>query len=334
MIPACFSQPSTPSSSSTTQVPQNLVTCIYQTQLCNTPTHITLTWFRTLLSHSLTIYAPHTFSITIPLKPSSFSFFRTRPGSKSIYLTRPHKRSQKIKLFWDFSGALFSTPNSAEPHSCFYLAICCNGRVEFFLGDLVLILPMQLSTHQPGDQTLVSRREHLFGSTSYVSRGEFMGSKREIQIELCSGEMLRVKVDGEVCLVVKRLAWKFRGNEKIFIDGVEVEFYWDVLSWVVDSQNENGNGNGNGYGVFVFQVGDGGVLWPEMVGPEKKLMRKRLVGPTMAPSIITTSPSCSSVLQWAEESSDGGRSSCSSSTRSCGSSNGGFSLLLYAWRRD
>jgi len=328
MIPACFSQPNTPPSSSTTQVPQNLVTCIYQTQLCNSPTYLTLTWFRTLLSHSLTIYAPHTFSITITLNPSTFSFFRTRPGSKSIYLTRPHKRSQKIKLHWDFSGALFSTRNSAEPESCFYLSICCNGRVEFFLGDPFLILPLQLSTHQTSDQTLVSRREHVFGSTSYVSRGEFMGSKREIEIELCSGEVLRVKMDGQVCLVVKRLAWKFRGNEKIFIDGVEVEFYWDVLSWVVGSEN------GNGYGVFVFQVGDGGAVWPEMVGPEKKLMKKRLVGPTMASSIATLSPSSSGVLQWTEESSDGGRSSCSSSTRSCGSSNGGFSLLLYAWRRD
>ncbi|KOM25642.1 hypothetical protein LR48_Vigan148s000600 [Vigna angularis] len=56
----------------------------------------------------------------------------------------------------------------------------------------------------------------------------------------------------------------------VFIDGVEVEFYWDVLSWVVDSENDNG------YGVFVFQVGDGGVVWPEMVGPEKKLMKKRI----------------------------------------------------------
>ncbi|BAT99626.1 hypothetical protein VIGAN_10111300, partial [Vigna angularis var. angularis] len=76
----------------------------------------------------------------------------------------------------------------------------------------------------------------------------------------------------------------------VFIDGVEVEFYWDVLSWVVDSENDNG------YGVFVFQVGDGGVVWPEMVGPEKKLMKKRLVGPTMGSSIATLSPSNSGVL--------------------------------------
>ncbi|TKY55625.1 hypothetical protein E2542_SST20043 [Spatholobus suberectus] len=46
-----------------------------------------------------------------------------------------------------------------------------------------------------------------------------------------------MKVDGETWLGVKRLAWKSRGYEKIFIDGVEVEFYWDVLSWVVNSDN-------------------------------------------------------------------------------------------------
>ncbi|KAK7344188.1 hypothetical protein VNO77_13529 [Canavalia gladiata] len=319
MIPGCFSQPNTPSRSSSTQVAQNVVTCIYHTQICNSPTYLTLTWSKTLVSHSLTVYAPHTFSITIPLKPSTLSFFRTRPGSKSIYL---HKRSQKIKLYWDFGGAEFSTQNSAEPESCFYLAICCGGRLEFFLGDLLI---MQFANLQHGDQTLLSRREHVFGSMSYVSRGEFMGSKHEIEIELCNAEVLRVKVDGEVQLVVKRLAWKFRGNERIFIDGVEVEFYWDVLSLV------NGDdGNGYGHGVFVFQAGDGGAVWPEMVGLEKKLMKQRLV-----PSVITMLPlpSSSGVLQWAEESSDGGRSSCSSSTRSCGSNNGSFSLLLYAWRR-
>ncbi|KAL2325409.1 hypothetical protein Fmac_024467 [Flemingia macrophylla] len=302
MIPACFSQHNTPrcSISSGIHVPQNLVTCVYQTQLCNTITYLTLTWSRTLLSHTLTVHAPHSFSVTISLNPSTFSFFPTRPGSKSIHLSRTHKRFQTLKLYWDFSKAVFSSQNnSAEPDSCFYLAICFNGRVEFFLGDLAL--PMQLSN-----------------------------STHRSEIELCDGEVLRVKVDGEVCLVVKRLAWKFRGNEKFVVDGVEVEFFWDVLSWVVNGEDDSGNG----HGVFVFHVGDGGAAWPEMVGPEKKFMKKRLVGPTMAPPMVTASPSCSDVLQWAEESSDGGRSSCSSSTGSSGSSNGGFSLLLFAWRVD
>jgi hypothetical protein len=116
-----------------------------------------------------------------------------------------------------------------------------------------------------------------------------------------------------------------------------------VFNWVNNNNNcNNYNRLGSaakGHGVFIFQVGDGGV-WPEMVGPEKRLIRKSMsmAGPTSTPrpmSLSSPSPSCSSVLQWAEESGDCGRSSCSSSTtRSCGSNSGGFSLLLYAWRKD
>ncbi|KAJ4719620.1 Plant protein of unknown function (DUF868) [Melia azedarach] len=330
MIPACFSHPNTvSSSSSSSQVPQNLITCIYQTQICNSPTYLTLTWSKNLFSHSLTIYAADSFSITISLYPSTFSFFRTRPGSKSIYLTHHHYR--RIKLYWDFTRAEFSR-NSAEPDSCFYVAISCNGKLEFFLGDLYdelsrrsgLIMTRQLSD----EPALLSRREHVFGRKNYDSRAQFLGSKHEIGIE-CSGDMLKVKVDGEASLVIKRLAWKFRGHERIYVDGVEVEFFWDVFNWVNDNKNDGG---GNGHGVFIFQVGDGGV-WPEMVGPEKRLMKKSLSSASMQSVSLSPSPSCSSVLQWADESSDGRRSSCSSSTRSCGS-NGGFSLLLYAWRKD
>ncbi|KAJ1413910.1 hypothetical protein SESBI_19408 [Sesbania bispinosa] len=312
MIGACFSQPNTPSnsiSSKNSQVPQNVVTCIYQTQLCNSPTYLTLSWSRTLFSHSLTIQATDIFSITICLNPSTFSLFRTQHGSKSIQ----NQQFKKLKLHWNFTRAEF-IQNSAEPESCFYLAISHNGKLQFFLGDLLNDLTRRhptSTTKLVADPVLLSRREHVFGSRSYVSRAVFMGSKHEIEIE-CNGGALRVKVDGQTHLVVKRLAWKFRGYEKIFIDGIEVEFYWDVLSWVVNTNNDSNNG----HGVFVFQVGDGAV-WPEMVGAEKRLMRKSISG--------------SSVLQWAEENSDCGRTSSSSSTRSCGSNAGGFSLLLYAW---
>ncbi|KAK4273548.1 hypothetical protein QN277_021928 [Acacia crassicarpa] len=327
MIQGCFSQPGSPSSIS--QVPQNLVTLIYQTQLCNSPTYLTLSWSSTLFSRSLLICSADIFSITISLNPSTFSLFKTRPASKSLYLTHTQQRVRKIKLYWDFSRAHYGL-NSAEPDSCFYLAIVSDGKLEFFLGDLFDDLTRRfnrlIATRQPPEPVLLSRREHVFGNRSYKSRAQFLGSKHEIEIE-CDEGVLKVKVDGHISLVVKRLSWKFRGNERILINGIEVEFFWDVFSWV--------NSNSNGYGVFVFQVGDGGVL-PEMVGPEKKLMKKSLSsGQTTAPSMISfsASPSNSSVLQWTEESSDGGRSSSSSSTRSSGS-NGGFSLLLYAWSRD
>ncbi|QCD77662.1 uncharacterized protein LOC114187360 [Vigna unguiculata] len=326
MIAGCFSFrqpiPNTPSSSSSRssycsqQVPQNVVTCIYQTLLCNSPTYLTLSWSKTLFSHSLTVSAADTFSVTIPLNSSTMLSFFTRHGSKSI-------RHRKIKLHWNFTRAEFAQ-NSAEPESRFYLAITHNGKLQFFLGDLLRDLTRRHKKLEAGggsgsdnlvvEPVLLSRREHVFGSRCYVSRAVFMGSKHVIEIECGGGGgAMRVKVDGETRLVVKRLAWKFRGYEKIFIDGVEVEFYWDVLSWVV---NDDGDKSNNGHGVFVFQVGDGAV-WPEMAVAEKKLIKK--------------SVSVSSVLQWAEESSECGRSSCSSSTKSCGSNATGFSLLLYAW---
>ncbi|KAK8712650.1 hypothetical protein V6N13_147882 [Hibiscus sabdariffa] len=327
MIPACFSQPNTNTLSGSSQVPKNLVTCIYQIQLWDSPTYLTLTWSKTLFSHTLTIHAPHLFSITISLYPSTFSFFRNRPGSKSIHLTHHHPR-QRIKLYWDFTRPTFAH-NSAEPESSFYIVISCNGRLEFFLGDLIDELAKLCSGLPVARQVfleppLLSRREHVFGHKSYVSRAKFLGSRHEIGID-CNGGVLKVKVDGRTSLVVKRLAWKFRGNERIYVDGIEVEFFWDVFNWV------NNGDNANGHGVFIFQVGDGGV-WPEMVGPEKRLMRKSLSSVAAGGGSTSPSPSCSSVLQWAEESNDGGRSSCSS-TRSCGS-NGGFSLLLYAWKKD
>ncbi|XP_042486676.1 uncharacterized protein LOC122066913 [Macadamia integrifolia] len=317
MIASCFSSPT--QLTHETQKPQNLITCIYQTQLCNFPTFLTLTWSKTLFSHSLIIHAADSFSITLSLYPPTFSFFRNRPGSKSLSLTH-----HRVKLYWDFTKAEF-TGNSAEPASRFYIAIACDTRIEFFLGDLrddaLRRITGAYRISPSAEPTLLSRREHVFGRRSFTTTAQISGSKHEIWIE-CSGGVLRVKVDDEVSLVVKRLAWKFRGNERIVVGGSEVEFYWDVFNWVTGS---------GGHGAFVFQVGDCGV-WPEMVGPEKRLMRKSLSSSSPSAMSLSPSPSCSSVLQWAEESSDGGRSSCSSSTRYCGS--GGFSLLLYAWRSD
>lgn len=182
------------------------------------------------------------------------------------------------------------------------------------------------------EPTLLSRREHVFARRNcYVSRAELLGSHREIRVEMCQG-VLNVAVDGEVKLAVKRLAWKFRGNERFFVGGNAVDFFWDVFNWV-----KSDGGGGGGHGVFVFQVGEGGV-WPEVIGAEVKLMKRCLSSSTPAaaaafPAMSPAASSSSSVLQWAEESSDGGRSSCSSSSRSSGI-NGGFSMMLYAWRKD
>ncbi|MCD7456371.1 hypothetical protein HAX54_031451 [Datura stramonium] len=347
MIPACFSIPHNSEVSKTTsaspppsQVPQNLVTCIYQAQISGSPVYLTLTWSKNMFSHSLLVHAPDLFSITIPLHRSSFAIFKARPGSKSVHPAQLHD-CKKMKIHWDFTLAKFNQ-NSAEPEGSFYIAITCNARLEFFLGDMLTELTGRvrlISGCCSGDLTLLSRREHVFGRRSYTTQARIMGVKHEFVIE-CVGGVLKVKVDGKTSLVVKRLGWKFRGNERILVGQVEVTFFWDVFNWVNKKCDNHhfGHGHGHEHGVFVFQVGDGGV-WPEMGGAEKKLMRKSLsatAGLISAPPSVSLlsspSPSCSSVLQWAEENSECGRSSWSS-IRSSGS-NGGFSLLLYAWRKD
>ncbi|XP_044500289.1 uncharacterized protein LOC123221519 [Mangifera indica] len=281
------------------------MTSIYQTKLCNSPTYLTLTWSKNLYSHSLTIYAADSFSITLSLYPSTFSFFRNRPGFKSIYLT--HHHYQRIKLYWDFTRAEFSQ-NLADPHSSFYIAVSSNGKLEFFLGDLQDELIRRsglIISRQFAEPVLLSRRELVFGRKSHISRVHFLGTKHEIGIEY-SGGILKVKVDGETSVVVKRLAWKFRKHERIHVDGIEVDLFWDGFNWVnsnngcVNNGNSNESNGGNGHGFFIFQVGGAGV-WLEMVDPEKRLMKKSLslLGSSSMASAgsLSQSPSCSSVLQ-------------------------------------
>ncbi|KAL9248032.1 hypothetical protein vseg_021397 [Gypsophila vaccaria] len=380
MIQGCFSNPSSPppttsvttttnNNNNNTTCKANLITCIYSTSLFDSSTHVTLTWSKTPSSHTLTIYAPDYFSATLSLLPSAF--FRSRSGSKSIRLSHSPDR---LRVYYDFTRARPARPGSAEPGSGFYLALARAGRVGFRLGDMDAELARRDGAGRPGDPALpprmVSRREHVFGRRCFATRAEFLGlgPGRTLEIE-CSGGAMKVKFDGETKLHVKKLAWKFRGNEKIFIDGVMVEFYWDVFNWTNNNNNNNDNNNNdynknksilsdrnnnysnnNSNAVFVFRVGEGGVC-PEVVGPERKLIRKNSPSAAVmaagvgagagAGAALSPAGSCSSVWQWAEESSDCGRSSSGSSSttgRSSGSfsgggGGGGCSLVLYAWRR-
>ncbi|GAB2228890.1 hypothetical protein Droror1_Dr00023023 [Drosera rotundifolia] len=316
-LPICFSNPNAASP----QTPQKLTTCTFQAQFFDTPVLLMLTWSKTLFTHSLTIQAAELFCITISLYPSRFSLFGNRPGSKTI--TQRDQDHRRIKVYWDFTRAVF-TRDSAEPESLYYIAITCNGKLEFFLGDRRGFVTkgngksMNCRVAEPAQ---LSKREHLFARRTFKTTAKFNGNTHDIELE-CTGGVLRLKVDGEASLVVKRLAWKFRGNERILIAGMWVDFFWDVFNWV-----STDSGRCNSYGVFGFQVGDGGIF-PEMVGQEKKFLRKSLSAST-TPVMLSPSPSCSSVLQWAEENSDCGKSSCSG-----GSGGVGFSLVLYAWRRD
>ncbi|KAJ4911883.1 hypothetical protein Rs2_06504 [Raphanus sativus] len=201
-------------------------------------------------------------------------------------------------------------------------------------------------------QALVMRREHVFGAGVFSTKARLGGKDREIAIDCRVDEDARLcfSVDSKQVLTIKRLRWKFRGNERVEIDGVSVQISWDVYSWLFQSKSL-------GHAVFMFRFEsdpeedqrNGVVLWK----PKKKCggsssslgfkgmvewrkMRRRFVkskrsSSSSSMSMSSASSACSSsVLEWAssaDESEYGGGGSSG-----LGSGNGlGFSLLVYAW---
>uniref|UniRef100_A0A7N2L7F7 Uncharacterized protein n=1 Tax=Quercus lobata TaxID=97700 RepID=A0A7N2L7F7_QUELO len=78
------------------------------------------------------------------------------------------------------------------------------------------------------EPTLLSSRDHVFGRRNYVSRAQFLGTKHEIGNE-CSGGVLKVKVDGEIRLVVKRSREEIDEEELIGF----IEFRFDAIGDMV-----------------------------------------------------------------------------------------------------
>ena len=204
-------------------------------------------------------------------------------------------------------------------------------------------------------QALVLRREHVFGNKVYNTKARFGGKSREISIDCRVNEDAKLcfSVDNKRVLQIKRLKWKFRGNERIEVDGVSIQVSWDVYNWLFDQDLSNG------HAVFMFKfenegceileedhqqdgaeelVGpfndkNGVVLWQQspcsfgMNGIEWKKMRKSLLRTARSSSSSSISMSSassggsSSVMEWASVE----ESELSAPT--------GFSLLVYAWKK-
>ncbi|XP_056852489.1 uncharacterized protein LOC130501679 [Raphanus sativus] len=61
-------------------------------------------------------------------------------------------------------------------------------------------------------------------------------------------ERLRQKLSSQTLMEVKRLRWKFRGNDTIVVNRVSVEVLWDVHSWFFGVPSSPGNA------VFMFRT--------------------------------------------------------------------------------
>ncbi|CAM8888519.1 unnamed protein product [Rhodiola kirilowii] len=233
-------------SSTSGRASQNLVSCVYKCRWRKHSCLITLTWTKNLMGHGLSVSIDDSSNQClgkVDIKPRLFS---KQKGSKSFDVG-----SKKIDVYWDLSCAKFGS--SAQPVEGFYVGVVFNNELVLLIGDLEKEACKKMNTSQVKSKSIfVAKREHIFGKKSYVAKAQFSdkGLTHDVVIECGSIDVvdscLVIRIDSKTVLKVKRLQWKFRGNQTILVDGLPVEVYWDVYNWLY--------GNAVGSAVFMFQT--------------------------------------------------------------------------------
>nr|DAD27346.1 TPA_asm: hypothetical protein HUJ06_028814 [Nelumbo nucifera] len=334
----------------------NLTTCLYYTNLGV----FALTWCRYVIGRALQIdlrfddQEEEDLFPTFRLHIKPFFFWR-KYGSKKLHLNNPAKK--KVEIYWDLTRAKFIS-SSPEPQSGFYVAVVVDGETTLLVGDLQRAAYDRTKTRRPKrrNQVLISRREHVFGNKVYTTRARFGGRTRDISIDCSVGgdePRLCFGVDKKRVLLIKRLKWKFRGNERIEVDGIPIQVSWDVYNWLFDGGVEDG------HAVFMFKFEKsefeeeeeaaaaengmedlnektgGMVVWKPQQSPvsggmgmsgfEWKRINRGFLKTTRSSSsssMSSASSGCSSsVMEWASTMDESELQSPS-----------GFCLLVYAWR--
>jgi len=179
----------------------------------------------------------------LDIKPWLFS---KKKGSKSL-----DADIMKVEVFWDLSAAKFGS--GPEPLEGFYVAILFDLEMVLLLGDLNKEAHRKTGVSlPPSNAVFIAKREHLFGKVVYCTRAQFCNNGRvhDVVIECntigLNDPCLEIRIDRKRVMQVKRLMWKFRGNQTILVDGIPVEVFWDVHNWLFDAPVGNA--------VFMFQT--------------------------------------------------------------------------------
>ncbi|KAL8230582.1 hypothetical protein R6Q57_000360 [Mikania cordata] len=253
-IPSCFSTGAGEDQyAAVTKSCQTLFMSVYKTQIAGDCRCITVTWFKNLLLHGLSVsvdgpgQSPEAESTCkVELKP--WCFWR-KQGSKSFNIA-----GRTIDVFWDLKAAKFS--GETEPISEYYVAVVCEQEVVLLIGDLKKDAYRKTGC-RPSliDPVLVSRKEHIFGKKKFSTRLKFheKGRFHEVSVE-CKNSgggdrvapAMEIRIDGHLMINVKHLQWKFRGNEFIHFNKARIEVYWDIHDWLFTT--------GLRHALFIFKL--------------------------------------------------------------------------------
>ncbi|XP_077210318.1 uncharacterized protein LOC143845792 [Tasmannia lanceolata] len=245
-FPSCFGENGVQVADSSSKTAQNLVTCVYQSRLCGRSCVITITWSKNLMGQGLSVGIDDSTSqclCKVDIKPWLFS---KRKGSKGLDVD-----SSKVDIFWDLSSAKFGS--GPEPLEGFYLAIVFDHAMVLLLGDLSKEAYRRTNANPPPlNAVFIAKREHIFGKRIYCTKAQFCdnGQVHDVAIECemvgLKEPCLSIRIDKKMVMQVKRLMWKFRGNQTILVDGLPVEVFWDVYNWLFNATVGNA--------VFMFKT--------------------------------------------------------------------------------
>ncbi|KAG6485935.1 hypothetical protein ZIOFF_054502 [Zingiber officinale] len=147
---------------------------------------------------------------------------------------------------------LLNTKEESEPKPFFFSSPhIISPRLRWiFLHDGVIDEAYKKAKVQqsPTCRALVSRLEHAVmgeysgGRRSYRTRAWIGDRYREISIELGAKEKgkemwMSMEINDKRLLFVRRLWWKFQGNERSELDGGWVHVSWDLHNWFLQSKD-------------------------------------------------------------------------------------------------
>ncbi|RVX08246.1 hypothetical protein CK203_017779 [Vitis vinifera] len=198
---------------------QSTVTCAYQTNIAGFWRNVTILWCKNIMNHSL--------SITVD--------------------------SLDVDVFWDLRSAKFS--GGPEPSADYYVALVSDEEVVLLLGDHKK-KAYKRTKSRPAlvDAIQFYKKENVFAKKCFSTRAKFEEKKKEHDIVVESSTSgprdpeMWISIDGIVLIHVKNLQWKFRGNQTVLVDKLQVQVFWDVHDWLFSNP-------GTGHGLFIFKPG-------------------------------------------------------------------------------
>ncbi|KAK4791469.1 hypothetical protein SAY86_031882 [Trapa natans] len=252
-IPACFTgerhgtDPVIPATS--------ISSSVFRTEITGRHHLVTVTWCKDLLVHRLSIAfegpgnSDEGSACKLDLKP--WQFWK-RQGSKNLTV-----EGSDVTIVWDLRMAIFD--GETAPITDYYVAVVCKGEVVLLMGDMKKEAYRRTGCRPAlTDPVFISRTEHLFGKSKFFARIKFheKGKLHHVSVverksasslgnERPADPEMEIAIDGEKVSHVKRLQWKFRGNEEITVGGRKLELYWDVHDWLFET--------GPRHGLFIFR---------------------------------------------------------------------------------